>query len=197
MELLFPFLFNIFRNERDNPGTNPDLIPNTVGHAPIPPDICISDKDTKINEERSENTPELNSEYGALVSSIHLKLKEKETYEDSCNNDDYQAQVASQPLLQNQNSPSPAMNVSLDSLSSREYSYSNKIQESPMASSYSSQSGSETRNSTPVPGKKASMIHFYLDSCTHCDHRLKLYLETKLFRGEEGEQFCCMIKVST
>jgi hypothetical protein len=128
-------------------------------------------------------------------------VKGKESYyEDSYNSEDYEPSGYSgtQQLLQGQNSPSAAMNISLDSLSGTGSHpvYNNKVPESPLASSYSSQSGSETRDSTPVGGKTSSKIHFSLESCTHCDHRLKLYLETKLFRGGEDEEFRCLVKVS-
>ena len=183
---------------------DPDLIPSLVRHAPLPPDICISGSDTNTSnntnksssestdknssKNREKNSPELDSEYGALVSSIHVRTKEN-YYEDSFNNEDYDASCYTSTKSLLQNSPSPALAISLDSLD-------NKIPESPLASSYSSQSGSESRNPTPVRGKSSSNIHFSSESCTHCDHRLKLYLETKLFRGGEEEEFRCMIKVS-
>lgn len=184
---------------------DPDLIPNTVHHTSAPPDICISgnEKVNNINEnDGNKNSRDLDNEYGALVSSMRVQAKEKENlHEDSYNSEDYEPQVYSgtQPLLQGHNSPSPAMNISLDSLSGKrrtQRSYNGRRQESPLASSYSSQSGSDTRNSTPVSGKTSSKIIFSPDSCTDCDHRLKLYLETKLFRGSDDEEFRCMIKVS-
>ena len=181
---------------RFQPGVQePDLISSTVHHAPVPPDICVSGSDKDTNTDK--NSPELNSEYGALVSSIHVKAKES-YFEDSCKSEDYDLSgcSATQPLLHGQNSPSAAMAISLDRLPGSQRLYDNKLQDSPLASSYSSQSSLETRNSTPVGGKTSSMIQFSLDSCTHCDHRLKLYLETKLFRGGEDEEFRCMVKVS-
>ncbi|XP_028393367.1 serine/threonine-protein kinase 11-interacting protein-like [Dendronephthya gigantea] len=179
---------------------DPDLIPSTVRDALVQPDICISssDKDAGISAD-AEDTPEEDSEYGALVSSIQVKSKKDETCDDkSLNNGSCESPGPTIPCLiqVKSSSPSPAMNISLDSLSgpgSHRGLY-NRTQESPSASSYSSQSGSETRNSTPVAGKTSSRIHFSLDSCTHCDHHLKLYLETKLFKGGENEEFCCMIK---
>ena len=195
---------HIFSHAADIP-QDPDVIPNTVRNTPVPPDICISENEkvSNINENYGNRNPrDFDNEYGALVSSIRDQTKEKENlHEDSYNSEDYDAQVHSvtQPLLQgHNNSPSAAMNISLDSLSGGggQRSYNGRHQESPLASSYSSQSGSDTRNSTPVSGKTSSKIIFSPDSCTDCDHRLKLYLETKLFRGSDDEEFRCMIKVS-
>ena len=183
LKILFLFMFRRQPSVQD-----PDLIPSLVGHAPVPPDICIASNDTSIPKNTDENSSELDSEYGALVSSIHVKPKEN-NYEDSFNNEDNDPSgySSTQPLIRN--SPTPALAISLDSLD-------NNVPESPVASSYSSQSGSESRNQTPVKGKSSSSIQFSLDSCTHCDHRLKLFLETKLFRGGDDEEFRCMIKVS-
>lgn len=198
--LMFHHDFSIFRNQTGI--REPDLIPSTVRDAQVQPDICISgsNKDTGISAD-NKDAPELDSEYGALVSTIQVKSKQEESSNDmSLNNGGCESPGPTTPsLIQLKSpSPSPAMNILLDSLSwsGCQRGLNNKTQESPQASSYSSQSGSETRNSTPVAGKTLSKIHFSLDSCTHCDHHLKLYLETRLFKGGENEEFCCMIKVS-
>ena len=190
--------FHFFRLPADI--QDPDVIPNTVPQTSAPPDICISGNEKiDINEnDGNKNSRDLESEYGALVSSMRVQAKEKENVHED-NSEDPQAYSGTQSLLQDNNSLSPVMNISLDSLPGNgrsQRSYNGQHQESPLASSYSSHSGSDTRNSTPVSGKTSSKIMFSPDSCTECDHRLKLYLETKLFRGNDDEEFRCMIKVS-
>lgn len=65
-----------------------------------------------------------------------------------------------------------------------------------LESSTSSLSESDSRTSTPGIGERTSRkMHFSMDSCTHCDHRLKLYFETRMFKDEDEEEFRCMIKV--
>lgn len=176
---------------------DPDLIRSTVRRSPVQPDVCIpgSFSETPVLVDAyNSKTLTINSEYGTLVSSINIKGKGQESAcEDSFNSEDSATGYPkTRPLLQGKKAPTPALDISPDSLwGERSHrTYNSKLSESPMASSCSSLSGSESRSSTPV-----SKIQFRLDSCTHCDHRLKLYLETRLFKGGEDEQFSCMIKV--
>ncbi len=135
---------------RFQPGVQePDLISSTVHHAPVPPDICVSGSDKDTNTDK--NSPELNSEYGALVSSIHVKAKESYLkIVVRVRITTYQVVLPLNHYFTDKNSPSAAMAISLDRLPGSQRLYDNKLQDSPLASSYSSQSSLETRNSTPV-----------------------------------------------
>lgn len=159
----------------------------------IPPDICIASSD-KENEYPT-------TDYGALVSSIKLKSKGSPSDDALANIDELLANSTSSVSSKSRESPSSALNVSLDNSSPgvvRSFYHKFKRGQgnvSPLESSNSSLSESESRTSTLFGGKNLPSMHFSTDSSRDCDHRLKLYFETRMFNGAKREEFRCMIKV--
>lgn len=164
-----------------------------MNNSRVPPDVCVNSSD------KDRNHP--SAEYGALVSSI--KLKSKEVFIQNTSEEEQETDSSSNPSRKGKNNPSSAMDIfpersSPGVVKSLYYKHFRQSYTDPITleSSASSLSESDSRTSTPGIGEKRSRrMHFSIDSCTHCDHRLKLYFETKMFKDEDEEMFCCMIKV--
>ncbi|XP_046846599.1 serine/threonine-protein kinase 11-interacting protein-like isoform X2 [Xenia sp. Carnegie-2017] len=165
---------------------HPDVVPCVMRESTAPPDVCkdtscpATDGETFVDTEKA-----LDGEYNCSVDGQNLNSDNNEQLYTS----------DKEPSLPKERSMSAKINISQDSYSDTlsRCSYSYKSSDSYLASSYSSQSGSEAVYSSSAGGT-SSMIDFDRDSSTHCDHRLKLFLEMKFFRGEEPEEFRCMIK---
>lgn len=168
---------------------HPDVVPCVMRESTAPPDVCkdtscpATDGETFVDTEKA-----LDDEYNCSIDGQNLNSDNNEQLYTS----------DKEPSLPKERSMSAKINISQDSYSDTlsRCSYSYKSSDSYLASSYSSQSGSEAVYSSSAGGT-SSTIDFDRDSSTHCDHRLKLFLEMKFFRGEEPEEFRCMIKVKS